>query len=185
MMRDTRKGLPRALADYLERIAGARVAIAASPENGFLPAYVGGRESLMGHGVDDLPWPKEGFDGYSVQLTPTRLVIAGENSRGTLYGVYDFLERCGCRWYYPQFDPNDPEIVPRRETLSLEPFEVSCAAQKWGFRRPFFARFRVDKKGARDYRSQEGRVTHRNEGMGCRQGGGGAQGRGFFRTILD
>lgn len=120
------------LARYVKKITGAELAIGTLPAEGMLPAYVGTRSSLAAHGVTDLPEPKKGYDGYVIQFTPQRLLIAGENARGTLYGVYDFLERCGCRWYYPDFDPKDPEIIPTSKTLAMQPFAVSCAA---GFRR--------------------------------------------------
>jgi len=66
-----------------------------------------------------------GHDGYALAVvqatrkTPARIVIAGDNSRGVIYGVYDLLERLGCRWFYPTEDPADPEVVPRRDILSL------------------------------------------------------------------
>ena len=50
---------------------------------------------------------------------PARIVIGGDNSRGVIYGVYDVLERLGCRWFYPTEDPADPEVVPKLATLSL------------------------------------------------------------------
>jgi hypothetical protein len=66
-----------------------------------------------------LPAAKPGFDGYSILIEPKRIVIAGDNPRGVLYGVYDLLERLGCRWFIPALDPKDPEVVPKRSTLSL------------------------------------------------------------------
>lgn len=60
-----------------------------------------------------------GHDGYSVSVSPDSIVITGENPRGVLYGVYDLLERLGCRWYYPTLDPKDPEVVPKNPNLSL------------------------------------------------------------------
>ena len=62
----------------------------------------------------------EGYDGYRIVVRPGKIIIAGSNERGTVYGVYDFLEHLGCRWFYPAQDPNDPEVVPRRQTISLE-----------------------------------------------------------------
>ena len=36
-----------------------------------------------------------------------------------VYGVYDLLERLGCRFVHPALDPGDPEIVPRSPGLTL------------------------------------------------------------------
>ena len=45
--------------------------------------------------------------------------MRGDNGRGVIYGVYDLLERLGCRWFYPTEDAADPEVVPQQDTLSL------------------------------------------------------------------
>jgi hypothetical protein len=72
-----------------------------------------------------LPPPAPGYDGYALVVrpaagkTPARIVIAGDNGRGVIYGVYDLLERLGCRWFYPTEDPADPEVVPQQGTVSL------------------------------------------------------------------
>jgi len=63
--------------------------------------------------------PPSGYDGYIIDVSPDSIIIAGNNDRGVLYGVYDVLERLGCRWYYPSLDPRDPEVVPRKADLSL------------------------------------------------------------------
>ncbi|HPS54442.1 MAG TPA: DUF4838 domain-containing protein, partial [Sedimentisphaerales bacterium] len=55
-----------------------------------------------------------GKDGYVIRSSSNQVILSGGGDRGTIYAVYDFLEKLGCRWYYP--DPAD-EIVPR---LSIE-----------------------------------------------------------------
>ena len=52
-------------------------------------------------------------------------MILGKIPRATLYGVYDLLERLGCRWYY--MDAAD-EIVP-----SLTREKVIRSAKDAGF----------------------------------------------------
>ena len=72
-----------------------------------------------------LPPSAKGYDGYAVAVVPaTRkapacIVIAGDNSRGVIYGVFDVLERLGCRWSDPAQESAPPETVPQRTTLSL------------------------------------------------------------------
>jgi hypothetical protein len=69
--------------------------------------------------------PAAGYDGYAVAIrpatrkAPARIVIAGDNPRGVIYGVYDVLERFGCRWFYPTQDAADPEVVPHQDSLSI------------------------------------------------------------------
>ena len=56
---------------------------------------------------------RSGGDGFVVRALPDGIVIAGGSARGTLFGVYTFLERAlGCRWYTP--DPED-QVVPRHD----------------------------------------------------------------------
>ncbi|MDB6026934.1 MAG: hypothetical protein JWM68_3157 [Verrucomicrobiales bacterium] len=68
-----------------------------------------------------LPAPHPGYDGYAIAISekPERIIIAGDNSSGLIYGVYDFLEHLGCRWFYPTQNSEDPEVVPRLSHVSL------------------------------------------------------------------
>jgi len=50
-----------------------------------------------------------GHEEYAILSVKNGLILSGGGDRGTLYAVYDFLERLGCGWYYP--DEVD-EIVP-------------------------------------------------------------------------
>lgn len=99
---------------YVREISGARLLDTATPTRPHT-ICVGLRKDLHG----DLPEPKPGFDGYSILVTEQAITIAGNNPRGVLYGVYDLLERLGCRWYHPAVDPKDPEVVPKDPDLSL------------------------------------------------------------------
>lgn len=55
-----------------------------------------------------------GREEYAIKSVKNGLVLSGGGDRGTLYAVYDFLEKLGCRWYY--CDEID-EILP---ALSVE-----------------------------------------------------------------
>ena len=49
------------------------------------------------------------------------LVIAGGKLRGTLYGVYSFLEdTAGCRWYTPAVSR-----IPSQQTLSIGDLDIA------------------------------------------------------------
>ena len=46
--------------------------------------------------------PRLGNEGYVIRTVGDRLVIAGGQLRGNMYGVYGFLEdHLGCRWFAP------------------------------------------------------------------------------------
>jgi hypothetical protein len=103
------------LQKFLEKIAGARLPIVADTESA-LPSeiLVGQSARLKTLGVD-LDLAALGREGYVLRTVGSRLVIAGGEPRGTLYGVYGLLEdHLGCRWFTP-----DLERIPTLRRLSL------------------------------------------------------------------
>jgi hypothetical protein len=113
------------LAAYLKKITGAEFARVA-------PAAAAGRPVVaVGPGAAKAVAPELdlartgptglGEDGIVLQAVGRNLVLTGAAGakRGTLYAVYEFLERaCGVRWWTPT-----AETVPDRPTLAvtLEP----------------------------------------------------------------
>ena len=86
---------------------------------------VAGREVVVGEnrhrrslfpdaGVDSLP-----NEAYVLRTRGQHLLVAGGGPRGTLYGIYDLLERLGVRWWTPS-----EECVPRTMLLELKPLDV-------------------------------------------------------------
>ena len=56
-------------------------------------------------------------DGFMIVSKENKICITGSASRGTLYGVYEFLEEyLGCRFFSPEV-----EVVPTRNELSIDP----------------------------------------------------------------
>jgi hypothetical protein len=54
-------------------------------------------------------------DGFLIKTDSMRLVIAGGSEKGTLYGVYTFLEKyLGCRMYSPTV-----KVVPKQDRVAL------------------------------------------------------------------
>jgi hypothetical protein len=61
-----------------------------------------------------------GAEGFIIRTGTDHLLIAGEGRRGTLYAVYEFLERyLDCRWYTP-----DVSRVPRQERIEVGPIDL-------------------------------------------------------------
>ncbi|MEE1011518.1 MAG: alpha-glucuronidase family glycosyl hydrolase, partial [Acutalibacteraceae bacterium] len=57
-----------------------------------------------------------GADGFMLCSDGTNLLIAGGDSRGTLYGVYTFLEEyLGVRWFTPEL-----EVVPESKDIVID-----------------------------------------------------------------
>ncbi len=55
-----------------------------------------------------------GSDGFNIKCINNTLVIAGGSPRGTLYGVFDFLEELGCGFFSV-----DSEIIPKTDDILL------------------------------------------------------------------
>ncbi len=102
------------LATYLEKMTGA--AFETVPETavraGAAAIYLGDTRFARAHEIDP---ERLGAEESVVRTVEGSLVITGGRPRGTLYGVYDFLENVlGCRWYTPF-----AEKVPSRPTLTV------------------------------------------------------------------
>ena len=60
-------------------------------------------------------------DGYVIRAGKNTIALAGVRHTGTLYATYDLLERLGYRWF---FASELGEVVPRRRTVAIDPFET-------------------------------------------------------------
>lgn len=103
------------LQTYLEKISGAELEIITEGE---LPEkakaiYLGETEKSENDGFD---YSSIGEDGFRLYCDGESLTIRGEDSRGTLYGVYTFLEDyLGVRWFTPTL-----ERVPENEDVIID-----------------------------------------------------------------
>lgn len=90
------------LRKYVEEMTGVELPVAtnAAPERGI----------FLGRGAADL-----GDDGFRLRATPPHFRIEGGRVHGTLFGVYDFLERyCGCEWLSPT-----TSVIPKKDRLTV------------------------------------------------------------------
>jgi hypothetical protein len=103
------------LSRYIERVSGARLGIvedrAPVAEQEIL---VGPSRRLVELGIE-IDWERLGAEGFVLRTEGRRLIIAGGRPRGTLHGVYTFLEeQMGVRWFTPEL-----EQVPRSVSVGL------------------------------------------------------------------
>ena len=63
--------------------------------------------------------PVKDSDAFVIRTFADAIVIAGGRQRSVLFGVYDFLERLGCRWFGPL-----EEYVPSAETLEVPSLNI-------------------------------------------------------------
>ncbi len=71
---------------------------------------------------------KLGDDGFRLVSRPPHLLVVGSGVRGTLYGVYELLEKQGgCRWYakhHSVIPKRDSWIVPRLDDTQIPAFAM-------------------------------------------------------------
>ena len=112
------------LQTYIEKISGVKLAVAsesALPE-GADAVYLG--ETALSDAVDfDYSSIKE--DGFLLYSDGENFIIRGEDDRGTLFGVYTFLEEyLGVRWFTPTLErvpENDDIVIDKALSRVIEP----------------------------------------------------------------
>ncbi|GMV93364.1 MAG: hypothetical protein AMXMBFR82_31420 [Candidatus Hydrogenedentota bacterium] len=149
---------------FLSEITGAQVGLVHeypnAPANAIVIGEVRGANALL----QDVDIPSLGMEGYVIRSDGARVVIAGGQPRGILYGAYALLEdHLGCRWFTADVSriPTDADLVipaiderviPRLEYR--EPFVMDCFDGDWA------ARNRMNSTAARLEEKHGGKVTY-------------------------
>jgi hypothetical protein len=120
------------LQNFLEEMTGARLPIItdAQEANGNL-VLVGDSKHVQKLALK-IPFDTLGAEGFVLRTEANHLVIAGGKPRGTMYGVYTFLDSLGCRWFTSQVS-----VIPKRPTLLVQPLNASHQPA-FEYREPFF-----------------------------------------------
>lgn len=114
------------LREYLLRVSGAAFTVLDDTAHVSEKEIIVGKTNREGEGSYTVDRDKLGDDGLKIFVYGEKLVIAGGEKRGTLYGVYTFLEDVlGCRWFTKELTvmPEYPFISVRRD-LAVEQVPV-------------------------------------------------------------
>jgi len=119
------------LQKYLDQMSGVSLAISTTKGRG--------RSILVGKALasdHDLDQASLGYDDYIIKVQPESITLAGVNGRSTLYSVYAFLEKLGCRWFAPNFDFYGAvgELVPSTDVLRA-PVGITRARSSMKYRK--------------------------------------------------
>jgi hypothetical protein len=129
------------LARFVEQMSGAKLPIVSDRQPAAEAEILLGQNSRLKELGVDIDMKLLGQEGYVIRTVGGRLVIAGGEPRGTLYGVYGLLEdHLGCRWFAPGVSripkrsrlavgPLDQRIVPVLEYR--EPYTFDCFDGDW------------------------------------------------------
>src|SRR6185437_984336 len=120
---EAEKFAARELSRYLSLMTGEPFAVEAGSHASFRKTEIlVGRKLAEEEGItfsDD----RYGADGFVLRRSGNHILIAGIRPRGTLYAVYAFLEKLGCRWFAPDFQfyaPASGERVPRIKSPEID-----------------------------------------------------------------
>lgn len=113
----TEKTAAAELKDYLQQISGASFMVSSSP--GKRNIYVGYEKSFAVYqGIEPFD---DDSDGFSIKKINHDLIIYGGRERGTMYGVFRFLqEYLGVQWYTPDYTK-----IPVRKQFRLGNISLS------------------------------------------------------------
>ena len=104
------------LTDYIEKISGVKLPrIRESEYNSGDKAIILGNNDIIKKTapVDE---SQTGDEGFRIFSNGKQLIIGSAGSRGTLYGVYTFLEEyLGVRWFTPEL-----EVIPENKTVIID-----------------------------------------------------------------
>jgi hypothetical protein len=104
------------LQDYVLQISGTALPIISAGKPGSSYEIILGQNERLDELGIAVNFNALEADGFVIKTDILRLIIAGGNIKGTLYGVYTFLEKyLGCRMYSPQI-----KIVPKQEMIILD-----------------------------------------------------------------
>lgn len=99
---------------YIKQISGAELPIVTDSAEPVVKEIVVGKTNREKDGVFDRT--ELGEDGFVIKTEDGKLWLVGGEQRGTLYSVYEFLEKyLGCRFYTATF-----EKVPQNTTITVD-----------------------------------------------------------------
>lgn len=121
------------LRHFLLEISGAEIPIAEEGDKSLSRLIVVGQGKVTEWLKVPIDFDDLGEEGFAIKTIGPHLVIAGGRLRGTMYGVYTFLEEVlGCRWY-----TSKASYIPRRPTITLQTLDI-VQKPDFEYREPFY-----------------------------------------------
>ena len=103
------------LQDYILQISGTALPILNANKARSRYEIVLGQNERLDETGSGINFNELGADGFVIKTDSLRLIISGGNQKGTLFGVYTFLEKyLGCRMYSPTV-----KILPKMDRIII------------------------------------------------------------------
>ncbi len=129
------------LQSYLYQMSGVELTVRNDTSRVIQTEIIIGKTSRESNSTFSVNRANLGEEGFLMTIWEERLVIAGGGARGTLYGVYTFLEeQLGCRWFTDTLT-----VVPERS-------EVKINKRLFDVQQPGFNLRYTDWKGSTDFK---------------------------------
>lgn len=107
------------LQQFLEQISGARLPITGQCNPAAQKFVFLGAGAALKQLAPSLDPESAGPEGFYLKTQVPHLIIAGGRLRGTMYGVYTFLDRLGVRWFTAEVSR-----IPKRATIETGPLDL-------------------------------------------------------------
>ncbi|MEW6359578.1 MAG: DUF4838 domain-containing protein [Planctomycetota bacterium] len=129
---------------FLKEISGAELKIVTDEAEPQPKEIILGNNKHLQRLDAKIDFDKLGKEGFTIRTIPPHLVIAGGKLRGTMYGVYAFLENhLGCRWFtydcsripkmdrivIGNLDDTQVPLLEYREPFAFKAFDGDWAAR--------------------------------------------------------
>jgi len=117
---------------FLEEISGAQLPIVTDAAAVSGDVVLVGKSDALDRLRLNIPFEDLGPEGFALRTAGRHLVIAGGRLRGTMYGVYAFLEKLGCRWFAP-----DASRIPKMSRVTVASLDET-QKPAFEYREPYF-----------------------------------------------
>ena len=121
---------------FLQEMSGARLPMVTDAEEARGNLVIVGKSNYLDSSGLQIPFPFLGAEGFAIKTAGPHLVIAGGRQRGTMYGIYTFLEKLGCRWFAV-----DVSRIPRLPTITVQSLD-EIHKPAFEYREPYFTEAR-------------------------------------------
>jgi hypothetical protein len=121
------------LQKFLSEISGATIPIVEEVHANSRHLIFLGDSAALRSEVPHLDLKSLGDEGFTIRTVGSNLVIAGGRRRGTLYGVYTFLEDVlGCRWYAASVSR-----IPHQSNVTIKSLNI-VQKPDFEYREPYY-----------------------------------------------
>ncbi len=118
---------------FLEQMSGSKFPILAASNEIPPKAIFVGRSAALESMQHKVEFDALGQEGFALKTLGPHLMIAGAQQRGTMYGVYTYLDKLGCRWF-----AKDVSRIPKLSSIPLGFFD-EIHQPAFEYREPFFS----------------------------------------------